>query len=148
MADIFSSEKRSKIMASIKNKGTKPEVYLRKALFGLGYRYKLNVKTLPGTPDIVLPKFKTVIFVHGCFWHGHKNCPKAIKPKSNISFWEDKINKNKHRDQNTNTVLQKMGWNVLIVWDCELRNLRSFQSTINKIDWALQAHCQSCTSQS
>jgi DNA mismatch endonuclease, patch repair protein len=130
-------------MASVKNKGTKPEVSLRKALFGLGYRYKINDKTLPGSPDIVLPKFNSIIFVHGCFWHGHTNCLKAISPKSNKEFWQSKIKRNKQRDQITNIALQKMGWNIIIVWDCELRNLKSFQLTISKLHNVLQAHCQS-----
>ncbi|HEY5124956.1 MAG TPA: DNA mismatch endonuclease Vsr [Ignavibacteria bacterium] len=128
-------------MASVRNKGTEPEVRLRKALFRMGYRYKINDKTLPGSPDIVLPKYKSVIFIHGCFWHGHSGCSKAIKPKSNIEFWKSKIRKNKLRDQKANSELRKLEWNILVVWDCELRNIKSFNSIVNRLDKILQAHC-------
>ena len=134
--------KRSKIMASIKNKNTTPEVRFRKRLFRLGYRYRINDKSLPGSPDIVLPKYKTVIFVHGCFWHGHSTCPNAINPKSNIEFWETKINKNRLRDQKAIDELQKMKWNILIIWSCEINNLKTFISKLDQIDKNLQAHCQ------
>jgi len=125
-------------MAAVKNKNTKPEVRVRKALFGKGYRYKVNDKTLPGSPDIVLPKYNTVIFVHGCFWHGHTNCKKAIKPNSNIDFWKAKVEKNKRRDRKAKSELAKQGWEILIVWDCELRNIKSFETTINHIDRVLR----------
>lgn len=141
MADIFSKKKRSSIMASVRNKGTGPEIRLRKSLFEMGYRYKINDRTLPGSPDIVLPKYKTVIFVHGCFWHGHLGCTKAIKPNSNIEFWKSKIRKNKLRDQKAIFELRKLGWNILIVWDCELRNIKSFSSIIDQLDKVMQAHC-------
>lgn len=121
-------------MAKVKNKNTKPEILIRKALFNIGYRYKVNDKSLPGSPDIVLPRYKTVIFIHGCFWHGHSNCKKAIKAKSNVDFWKLKIAKNKKRDQINLYELQKLGWKVLTVWDCELRNNNSFEILINQLN--------------
>ncbi|WP_345027538.1 very short patch repair endonuclease [Ravibacter arvi] len=120
-------------MAAVKNRNTKPEVCVRKALFKIGLRYRVNVKKLPGSPDIVLPKYKTAIFVHGCYWHGHKNCKKQIKPNTNKDFWDNKIQKNKSRDKEVQSELSKLNWKVLIVWECELRNSRSFNITIDKI---------------
>jgi DNA mismatch endonuclease (patch repair protein) len=133
LVDIFSKKKRSQIMAKVKNKNTKPEVRVRKALFKNGFRYRINDKSLPGSPDIVLPKHRTVIFVHGCFWHGHTNCKKAITPKSNIDFWKTKILGNKNRDQKNEYELGKQDWKIVTVWDCELRNIKSFELTIDKL---------------
>ncbi|MBA7570639.1 Very short patch repair protein [subsurface metagenome] len=101
MADIFTKRKRSQIMATVKNKNTKPEIQVRKALFSRGFRYRINDKRLPGSPDIVLPKYHTVVFVHGCYWHGHTNCKKAIKSSTNKDFWNTKIEKNRLRDKKT-----------------------------------------------
>ncbi len=134
MPDIFSKDKRSLIMAAVTNKSTKPEVLFRKALFNKGYRYKINDKYLPGSPDIVLPKYNTVIFIHGCFWHGHSKCKKAIKPKSNIEFWQSKIKKNKERDRLVESKLKNIGWKIIIVWECELRNKENFSKTILDIE--------------
>ncbi|WDI30318.1 very short patch repair endonuclease [Hyphococcus flavus] len=121
--DVFSKEKRSEVMRAVKGKDTKPEIALRKALFALGYRYRLNVKGLPGKPDIVLAKHRTVIFVHGCFWHGH-NCKRGRrKPKSNADYWRDKIARNKARDQKNATALKELGWRVVTVWECEIKTL-------------------------
>lgn len=133
MVDIFSKKKRSQIMAAVRNKNTKPEVCVRKALFGKGYRYKVNDKTLPGSPDIVLPKYNTAIFVHGCFWHGHKNCIRASKPKSNIDFWESKIQNNIDHDKFVKRELNQLGWIVITIWGCELKNQKIFNRTINKL---------------
>lgn len=110
-------------MSRIKSKGTKPEVTLRKALFAHGFRYRVNVGTLPGKPDIVLPRYKTVIFVHGCFWHGHPGCKYAYTPKSNIEFWTNKLEGNVIRDRLTEKALEEMGWRILIVWECEVKTL-------------------------
>ena len=107
-------------MSKIKSKDTKPEIVLRKKLFAKGFRYRINYKKLPGKPDIVLPKYQTVIFVHGCFWHGHSDCKDSHLPKSNTDFWEAKISENKMRDNRNSEVLRQMGYNVLIVWECEL----------------------------
>lgn len=121
--DVFSKEKRSEVMRAVKGKDTKPEVRLRKALFALGYRYRLNVKDLPGKPDIVFPKHRTVIFVHGCFWHGH-NCKRGARtPKSNTEYWREKIARNKRRDKDNAAALKKLGWRVITVWECELKSL-------------------------
>lgn len=110
-------------MRAVKSTNTKPEVKLRKALFALGYRYRLNVKTLPGKPDIVFPKYNTVIFVHGCFWHGH-DCKRGRRiPKTNRAYWTDKIARNKARDIKHVKALADLGWRVITVWECELKTL-------------------------
>jgi len=109
-------------MSQIKSKDTKPELIVRKYLFANGFRYRLHVKDLPGKPDIVLPKYKTVIFVNGCFWHGHEGCIEASKPKTNSEFWENKIQKNIKRDRNNIKLIENLGWKVIIIWECELKN--------------------------
>lgn len=108
-------------MANIRGKETKPEIIVRKFLFSKGFRFRKNVKKLPGTPDIVLPKYNTVIFIHGCFWHRHKNCKKAQLPETRKQFWEKKINGNVQRDQDNIRELKKVGWNVIVLWQCQLR---------------------------
>ena len=119
--DVHSKEVRSYNMSMIKGKNTKPEEMVRKFLFSKGMRYRKNVKTLPGKPDIVLKKYKTVVFVNGCFWHGHENCKYFVMPKSNTEFWSEKISRNITRDNTTYQALTKLGWNVIIVWECELK---------------------------
>ena len=108
-------------MSRIRSSNTKPELLVRKFLFAHGYRYRLNVKTLPGKPDIVLPKYKTVIFVNGCFWHGHSNCKYFKIPKTRTQWWTDKINTNKANDTKAVKALKKNGWKVIIVWECGLK---------------------------
>ena len=120
--DIWNKEKRSECMSRIRSKNTKPELALRKALFARGFRYRVNDKKLPGKPDIVLPKYKTVIFIHGCFWHGHEDCKYAYIPKTNTRFWIDKITSNAERDKVNAEKLTALGWNVLMVWECEIRH--------------------------
>ncbi|GJL91967.1 very short patch repair endonuclease [Hyphococcus sp.] len=121
--DVFSKEKRSEVMRAVKGKDTKPEIALRKKLFALGLRYRLNVKALPGKPDLVFAKHKTVVFVHGCFWHGH-NCKRGRrKPKQNADYWRDKIARNKQRDKTNAAELKKLGWRVVTVWECEIKSL-------------------------
>lgn len=120
--DIWNKEKRSECMSRIRSKNTKPELALRKALFARGFRYRVNDKKLPGKPDIVLPKYKTVIFIHGCFWHGHAGCKYAYTPKTNTKFWIDKIISNAERDKVNAERLTVWGWNVLTVWECEIRH--------------------------
>lgn len=120
--DIWNKEKRSECMSRIRSKNTKPELALRKALFARGFRYRVNDKKLPGKPDIVLPKYKTVIFIHGCFWHGHEDCKYAYIPKTNTKFWIDKITSNAERDKVDAEKLTALGWNVLTVWECEIRH--------------------------
>ena len=109
-------------MAAIKGKDTKPEILVRKFLFSKGLRYRLNNRKLPGSPDIVLKKYKTVIFVDGCFWHGHEGCKYFRLPKSNTPFWETKITQNIERDKKTTQALIALGWKVIRIWECELRN--------------------------
>jgi DNA mismatch endonuclease (patch repair protein) len=119
--DVHSKEIRSYNMSKVKNKATKPEEYVRKFLFKLGFRYRKNVKNLPGCPDIVLPRYKTIIFVNGCFWHVHENCSKFSWPANNHAFWESKLIGNKKRDSKNIQKLVSLGWKVITVWECELR---------------------------
>lgn len=121
MADIKTKESRSYNMSRIGGKDTKPEEIVRKYLFSKGFRYRKNVRNLPGSPDLVLPKYRTVVFVNGCFWHGHEGCKYFVWPKSNAEFWRKKIEANISRDQRKEAQLKDMGWNVLVVWECELR---------------------------
>lgn len=132
MADNLSKEKRSELMSKVTGKETKPEITVRKYLFSKGFRFRKNVKTLPGSPDIVLPKYKTVVFVHGCFWHGH-NCRKGRLPGTNHEFWVDKIAKNTERDNRKISELTDLGWKVLVVWDCELINKRLAEGALDRL---------------
>ena len=120
--DVHDKKTRSYNMSRIKGKNTKPEEIVRKYLFSKGFRYRKNDKKLPGTPDIVLPKYKTVIFVNGCFWHGHKDCRYFVIPKTNTDFWLNKINTNIERDKRKQEALKELGWNVVVVWECELKS--------------------------
>ena len=120
--DVHSKEIRSYNMSRIKAKNTKPEELVRKYLFSKGFRYRKNDKRLPGTPDIVLPKYRTVIFVNGCFWHGHEGCKYFVWPKSNKEFWENKISTNIARDSKKICQIQEIGWKVVIIWECELKD--------------------------
>lgn len=124
MADNHSKEIRSYNMSQIKAKNTKPEEIVRKYLFAQGFRYKKNDNRYLGKPDIILPKYKTVVFVNGCFWHKHENCPMFVWPKSNIEYWQTKILHNQERDKQVYEKLKKDGWNVIIVWECEIKNKR------------------------
>ncbi|MDR2980190.1 MAG: DNA mismatch endonuclease Vsr [Bacteroidales bacterium] len=126
--DIWDKTKRSEVMARVRSKDTKPEIRLRKALFAKGYRYRIHDKKLPGKPDIVLPKYKTVIFVNGCFWHGHKACGGNRVPKSNSEFWSTKIAKNQSRDLKVREQLRLQGWTIATVWECELKNAKLAQT--------------------
>ena len=121
MADIKSKDARSYNMSRIRGKNTKPEEIVRKYLFSRGFRYRKNDKHLPGTPDIVLPKYKTAIFINGCFWHGHEGCKYFIWPQNNAEFWYDKISTNKARDVKKHQELRSRGWNVEKVWDLQLK---------------------------
>jgi DNA mismatch endonuclease (patch repair protein) len=121
--DVFSKKKRSEVMRAVKGKDTGPEIRLRKALFALGYRYRLNVKDLPGKPDLVFPKHRSVVFVHGCFWHGHQCKRGARVPKSNRAYWTEKIARNKARDKKNKQALEALGWRVITVWECKLGSL-------------------------
>lgn len=127
--DSFSKEERSRIMSRIRSFDTKPEVAVRKYLFSKGLRYRKNVSTLPGKPDLVFPKYKTVVFIHGCFWHGH-SCKAATLPETRREFWEKKIEGNKNRDNDKVLALQALGWKVLTVWQCEIKNKVLFEKRI------------------
>ena len=120
-------------MAAIKGKDTKPEMIVRKYLFSRGLRFRVQVKKLPGTPDIVLPKYKIVVFVNGCFWHGHEGCKYFRLPKSNVEFWREKIERNIERDKESMKALFDLGWKVIRVWECELRNKANREAILNKI---------------
>ena len=115
------SEQRSRNMSAIKSKNTKPEITLRKLLHSMGYRFRLHRKDLPGSPDIVLPKYKTVIFVHGCFWHRHENCKYASTPKTRQEFWNKKFKENINRDNLNQANLSLKGWKIIIIWECQLK---------------------------
>ena len=130
MADVHDKETRSFNMSRIHSKNTKPEIQVRKALYAKGYRFRLHDKNLPGKPDIVLKKFKTVVFVHGCFWHAHSNCKFSELPKTRTEWWSNKIQINKFNDAQTIEALELEGWKVIVVWGCELKP-NSYTTTIN-----------------
>lgn len=132
MADVHSTETRSYNMSRIKGKNTKPEMLVRKFLFAKGFRYRLHDKNLPGKPDIVLPKYKTVIFVHGCFWHGHEGCKYYTIPKTRTEWWTEKIEKNKLNDKIQEDKLISMGYKVIIIWECAIKN-KSYEGDIDDI---------------
>ena len=132
--DKITPQQRHKTMAAIHGKNTKPEIIVRKGLWKRGFRYRLNHKRLPGHPDIVLRKYRTCIFVNGCFWHGHEGCCRI--PKTNREFWEAKIQRNKKRDIETQKELAKMGWHCITVWECELKpNVR--EKTLDSLSYTL-----------
>ena len=131
MTDVHSIVTRSYNMSQIKGKNTKPEILVRKFLFSNGFRYRINYKKLPGKPDIVLPRYKTVIFVNGCFWHGHEVCKYFVIPKTRKEWWLDKIKATKQRDEKNKTVLTELGWTVYIIWTCEIN--KDGSGAINKI---------------
>lgn len=128
--DVLSREKRSQIMASVKSSDTKPEMLVRRYLHAHGFRYGLHNRKLPGSPDIVLRKYKTVIFINGCFWHGHEGCRYYRLPKSNIEFWQTKIKRNRQRDIETIEALKTKGWRVITIWECELRTVIQRSETL------------------
>lgn len=130
MADVHTPEQRSYNMSRIHSKNTKPEELVRKYLFAQGFRYRKNDRRLPGKPDIVLPKYKTVIFVNGCFWHGHEGCRYFVWPKNNAEFWKEKISGNILRDKHNRKLLSDQGWRVIEVWECELKK-KSVQETLD-----------------
>ena len=132
MADIHSKEIRSYNMSQVKARDTKPELIVRRFLFSNKLRYRLYDKKLQGKPDIVLRKYKTIIFIHGCFWHGHENCKYSALPKTRTEFWSDKIESNKNRDKKNIDQLKSDGWNVLIIYECELKKGKQ-EHTLNNI---------------
>lgn len=132
MADILTPKQRHLNMAAIHSSSTKPELKLRHALWRLGFRYRINVRHLPGKPDIVLSKYHTVVFVHGCFWHGHYNCKEYSIPKTNTEFWTTKVDRNQKRDQEVWRQLEAKGWFVIVVWECQLKKA-VFDETLNRV---------------
>ena len=126
-------------MSKIHSASTKPEIKVRKTLFSKGYRFRVNVKTLPGTPDLVLPKYRTVIFVNGCFWHGHNRCNHYTVPETNTDYWVKKVRRNKERDAVNIQRLESLSWSVVTIWECELKS-KVLQDTIAKIEGELAAN--------
>lgn len=133
MADVHDEKTRSYNMSRIKGSNTKPESIVRSYLFSHGYRYRKNDKRYPGTPDIVLPKYKTVVFVNGCFWHKHDGCRYFVWPQNNAEFWKEKIESNVARDQRDYRLLREAGWRVIVIWECELRK-NLVDQTLQKLD--------------
>lgn len=142
MADIMTKQQRHDCMAAVKGKDTKPEMLVRRYLHGLGYRYGLHNRKLPGSPDLVLRRLKTVIFIHGCFWHGHVGCKYYRLPKSNIDFWQTKIDRNRKRDAEVEAKLNSMGWRVLTVWECDLKNKERRERTLSDLAKTLFHICK------
>lgn len=132
MTDSLSKAKRSWNMSRVRSKDTKPEISVRSLLHRAGFRFRLHKAGLPGKPDIVLAKHKTVIFVHGCFWHRHPGCSDATTPKTRTAFWKKKFEENVERDQRTAATLRNLDWNVIVVWECELKNIERLLIRLNK----------------
>lgn len=130
--DIWSKQKRSEVMSKIRGKDTKPEMILRSQLFRKGFRFRVHQKDLPGKPDIVLPKYRTVVFVHGCFWHYHKDCREGRIPSTNSKFWKEKLSKNVQKDKRHIEALALMGWKVIVVWECEIE--KRMEMTLKEIE--------------
>lgn len=133
MSDKLTENQRSYCMSCIRGKNTKPELLVRKGLHARGFRFRLHNKKLPGSPDIVLPKYGVAIMVNGCFWHGHKGCRYATKPKTNVEFWETKIARNRHRDEVTSAHMEALGWYVITVWECELKGKSEAASKLDAL---------------
>lgn len=119
--DVFDSLKRSDVMSRIRSKDTKPEICIRKLLFAEGFRYRIHSRRLPGCPDLVLPKYRTAVFVHGCFWHSHSGCKRSTTPSTRVDYWNEKLRRNQERDLIVKEELLRAGWRVLVVWECACR---------------------------
>ncbi len=139
MTDRLSPQQRHFNMAAIHSKNTKPELKVRKWLWSHGYHYRLNVKGVPGKPDIVMRRYRTAIFVNGCFWHGHEGCDKFKMPKTNVEFWEAKISRNQERDKQNYQILQDNGWQVLVLWECQLSK-KLFETTMQEVEILLHSY--------
>ncbi|MDD3997212.1 MAG: DNA mismatch endonuclease Vsr [Sphaerochaetaceae bacterium] len=137
--DVFSFEKRSAVMASIRSGDTRCEWIVRRFLFSHGYRYRIHDKRLVGKPDIVLPKYRTVIFVHGCFWHGHSSCRYGRESRTNLRFWREKMLKNSLRDARVTESLRRLGWRVIVLWECELRSKQLREATLEGLLCEIQS---------
>lgn len=138
--DIVSSDKRSAMMRGVKNKNTKPELAVRRLAHRLGYRFRLHVKTLPGNPDLVFPGRKRIIFVHGCFWHRHPNCRRATIPDANHEFWLKKLSENAVRDARVQDRLRSSGWQVLVIWACEIKDEKALAEKLIEFLGPRRAH--------
>ena len=136
MPDHLTPQQRHRCMSHIRSKATKPEMLVRKWLWSHGYRYRLNVKNVPGKPDIVMRKYRTAIFVNGCFWHGHKGCKQFVLPKTNTEFWQNKIEYNRQRDQKNYNTLINAGWQVIVLWQCKLTK-QKLELTMQSVALAL-----------
>lgn len=138
MSDSMTPQQRHYCMSRIRGNATKPELLVRQWLWNHNYRYRLNIKSVPGKPDIVLRKYRTAIFVNGCFWHGHEGCSKYVVPKSNTEFWVSKIERNRERDQEEYNALNEAGWQVIVIWECQLKKsiieetMRDVEHLLNK----------------
>ena len=136
MSDVLTPQQRHRCMSHIRSKATKPEMLVRKWLWAHGYRYRLNVKSVPGKPDIVMRKYRTAIFVNGCFWHGHEGCKYFVMPKTNTDFWQNKIEYNRQRDQKNYDTLINAGWQVIVLWQCKLAK-QELELTMQSVALAL-----------
>ena len=139
MTDRLTPAQRHKVMSHIRSRNTKPEKLVRQWLWRHGYRYRLNVKSVPGKPDIVMRRYRTAIFVNGCFWHGHDGCDKFKIPQTNVEFWQNKINRNRERDQQNYQVLHDNGWQVIVVWECQLTP-KHIEETMLQVELLLNEH--------
>lgn len=133
MTDTFTPEQRSRCMAAIRSKNTRPETLVRKGLFSRGLRYRLHDPRLPGKPDLTFKKYKAVVFINGCFWHGHEGCPNYRFPKSNTDYWRNKIARNRQRDAQVDGLLKKQGWRIFRVWECQLKNRENREALLNSL---------------
>ena len=131
MVDVLTKEQRSRLMGRVSHFDTPPEIAVRRLLHSLGYRFRLHRKDLPGRPDIVLPRLKKVIFVHGCFWHRHTGCRKATTPKSNADYWQNKFAENVERDRRAIAELLRLGWEPMVVWECETRDIDALSQALS-----------------
>ena len=128
--DIYSPEKRSEIMSRVRCANTGPELRVRKILHALGFRYRLHTDSLPGKPDIVLSKLKKIVMVHGCFWHQHKNCPRASMPSTRLEWWKAKLRRNQMRDRKVNRQLRALGWSVCVIWECQTKKTKQVETRL------------------
>lgn len=142
MTDIVSRQKRSEMMSGIKSQNTKPEMQLRSWLHGQGFRFRLHLRTLPGSPDVVLPKFRVAIFVHGCFWHRHQGCRFTTMPATRTEFWRAKFSGNQARDLRDQRALLEANWRVLVVWECGLRQRRDLSPIAAWIEESVETHAE------
>ncbi|MBR1284057.1 DNA mismatch endonuclease Vsr [Bradyrhizobium sp. AUGA SZCCT0177] len=145
MSDIVSKEKRSSMMAAVRQKGTEPELNLRRALHRAGLRYRLHRRDLPGTPDIVIAPSRVAVFVHGCFWHRHAGCPKTTTPATRAEFWLDKFEKNVARDRRAQASLRAAGWKVFVVWECEVKSINAARDVANTVALAARTKARVLT---